>query len=130
MLARNKLLFAVLLSAVLVSVAAYAAKAPVNPDEPITMTKGMYADLVCMAAGQFNASTGGVEFAYDPAANTVRATCLEATMTGTDNPKYAEQNRAIRKAYAKALADSKSRLLMSQIQRHVSPDATSVFVGF
>lgn len=118
-------LLVVLLSAVFISAAAYAqVKTPVNPDEPITMTKGMYADLLCLSA-----SEGGTQFTYDPTTDTVRIVHLDFVPPGEPS-KYAANNAAVRKAAAKRKADFKLNLLLSQIRSHVSPATISTFSGF
>ena len=65
-------LLLVLLVAALVSAVAYAAKAPVNADEPITMTKGMYADLLCMAASEFDPGKGGIQYNLSPGTRVIK----------------------------------------------------------
>jgi hypothetical protein len=123
-------LLVVLLLAVLVSAVAYAQVKPaVNPDDPIIMTKGMYADLLCVAASTFSDCEGGVQFTYDPASDTVKATHLPATNVG-DEGRHAVNNAAVRKAAAKSRANFKLNLLLAQLRRHVSPVATSTFSGF
>jgi hypothetical protein len=120
------LLAAVVLSAV--AWAAFAAKAPVNPDEPITMTKAMYADLLCIAASHFAADTGGVQFNYDPATDAVKAVYLSPTQPS--NYARPEPVIAAWKSRRKDEADLRMRQVLPSLQRHVSPSATSVFVGF
>lgn len=97
MLAQNKLLL-VVLAVVLVSVAAWAAKEPVKADDPITLIaamhadllgvaaseKAMYADLLCVAASEFHPYTGGVEFTYNQATNTILVTYLPPTRLEPD----------------------------------------------
>jgi len=122
-------LLIVLLSIVLVSAAAYAAVAPVNPDEPITMTKGMYADLLCIAASDFKPNTGGIQFAYESGNDTIRATYLPARVIASEG-KYAAQNAERRKATAKEQFDYKLKLLLPKFQRYVSPSTTTTSTGF
>jgi len=124
---KTKLLL-VLLVAALVSAVAYAAKAPVNADEPITMTKGMYADLLCVAASEFNPYRGGVQFDYDPASDTVRATYVPATRdSGASN---AAQAAAVYRSQAREQSEFKIKNILPKIQRHVSPAVSTAFSGF
>ncbi|MCX5770920.1 MAG: hypothetical protein NTZ09_11700, partial [Candidatus Hydrogenedentes bacterium] len=122
MFARTKLLVA-LLSVVLVSAAVWVgyavAGAPVDANTPITMTKGMYADLLCMAASGFDPYMGGTQFTYDPATDTVRVTFIAPSQASTaSDPIKFLQNR---KHDAKERADLRMKLLLPKIQAHVSP---------
>ena len=97
MLAQNKLLL-VVLAAVLVSAAAWAAKEPVKVEDPNTLIaamhadllciaaneKTMYADLLCVSASEFHPYTGGVEFTYNQATNTILVTYLPPTRLEPD----------------------------------------------
>ena len=126
---KTKLLL-VLLVAALVSAVAYAAKAPVNADEPITMTKGMYADLLCVAASEFEPFNGGFQFTYDPASDTLKITHLPPTRLGTGEGKYAASNAENRKINAKERATTKLGSILPKLQGHVSPAVSTAFSGF
>jgi hypothetical protein len=131
MLARNKLLALVLSAIFLVAIAwaAFAAaKAPVAADEPITMTKAMYADLLCIAASDFEPYKGGVQFTYDPASDTVKATSMPPTRN--DGGKRSPLDMAYGKTVIQEQAEVRMKLVLPKIQRHVSPAATATFVGF
>jgi hypothetical protein len=128
MFIRN-LLLAVLLSAVLLFAAAWAAgaKTPVNGDEPIVMTKAMYADLLCMASSDYPSThDGGVQFAYNPSTDVVKATYEPAMSTMVDPTKAL----AIAALRAKERANTKVNLILSKIRIHVSPNTTSKLEGF
>jgi hypothetical protein len=120
MSARN-LLLAVLLSAVILFAAAWAAgaKTPVNGDEPIVMTKAMYADLLCVAASDFDSQTGGCQFSYDPTTNLMKATFLPATQG------YSARADATRRALARERAEVQMQRILPYVYRHISKDATS-----
>ena len=127
MFARKRVLLA-LLSVVLVPAVAYAARAPVDANAPITMTKGMYADLLCIAASEFDPVKGGVEFIYDPASDTIFVKHRDPTNTaGVTN---VAQALAMRKSSAKEQANFKLGLLLPKLQQHVSPAASPAFEGF
>lgn len=127
MFARKSLLLAALLSGVLLFAAAWAARAPVNGDEPIVMTKAMYADLVCMAASDYaSGHDGGVQFAYNPSTDVVKATYEPAMSTMVD-PTKALAFAALR---AKERANTKLNSVLSKIHTHVSPNTTSKLEGF
>ena len=126
----SALLLAVLAVAVL-SAAVYAqVRPPVNPDDPITMTKGMYADLLCVAASEFDASMGGFQFCYDPATDTVRATHLPPSKSNASEGRFAAGNLEIRKTALKARAEFRMQQVLPKLQHSTSPAATSAFVGF
>jgi hypothetical protein len=125
---KTKLLL-VLLVAALVSAVAYAAKAPVNADEPVTMTKGMYADLLCMAASEFDPGKGGIQFTYDPASDAIQVTYLSPTQSpgSVSNPAKFSANC---KLEAKERANKKLNSMLPNLQRHVSPAVSTAFSGF
>lgn len=131
MFAWNKLL-PVVLSVVLLSAAVWVgyavAGAPVDANAPITMTKGMYADLLCIAASEFDPYRGGWQFSYDPVSDTVRITLLPPShLQPGVNQVTAEQTR---KAIGKERVDFKLNLLLPKLQNHVSPAVSTAFVGF
>jgi hypothetical protein len=103
-------------------------KVPVNPNEPITMTKGMYADLLCVAAYQFDCYWGGFQFTYEPASDTIRAEYLPPTRH--DPVTNAAQAEANRRSQAKERAERKAQVLVAALRRHVSPAAACAPVNF
>jgi len=127
MFARKRLLLA-LLSVVLLSAVAYAARAPVDANAPITMTKGMYADLLCIAASEFEPYKGGFAFSYDPASDTVRATHLPPTRASTGT--RSAQDKAYGKTTLQECSELRMKSILPKLQQHVSPAATPVFEGF
>jgi len=117
--------------AVLVALVAFvaAANTPVNPDEPITMTKGMYADLLCMAASETDSFRGSIQFTYEPMSDLLRATYLPPMNPGKVTVDTAA-NMANFKVSAKVRAVSNSKPLLATLQRHVSASASVSFGGF
>jgi len=105
-------------------------KVPVNPNEPIVLTKAMYADLLCMAGSEFDCYRGGVQFTYDPAADAVRVTYLPPTKINEGEGKYAAANAAARKNYVKDRAEAHMKLVLPRIQSHISPTAVSAVGAF
>ena len=132
MFARTKLLVA-LLSVVLLSAAVWVgyavAGAPVDANAPITMTKGMYADLLCIAASEFGTGGSGLRFAYDPGTDTLQATFLPSVPIASEG-KFAAANAELRKNAAKERLNLKMKLLLPKFQQYVSTAVSTAFVGF
>jgi hypothetical protein len=106
----------------------------VNPNEPITMTKGMYADLLCVMASDVTYGDG-YRFSYDADADAVRVAyvpppALVAATRAKNDGQYTASNAANRKTVFKERAEARMKLVLPRIQAHVSPTAVSAVGTF
>jgi hypothetical protein len=109
-------------------------KVPVNPNEPIVLTKAMYADLLCVMASDVTYGDG-YRFSYDAAVDAVRVTYVPppASVTAArakNEGQYAAANAAHRKTAFKERAEARMQLVLPRIQAHVSPTAISAVGTF
>ena len=119
--------------AALLSAVAYAQRAPVKGDDPIQLTKAMYADLLCVAASEFDPYQGGFEFNYDPPSDTVQVIYLARTnLGGSTNTKNRDlaKEEATHKASLRERVDRRMSLVLPKLQKNVSPAAVSALSGF
>jgi hypothetical protein len=79
-------------------------------DEPVTLTRGDVAAIICMAAG-----SATYTFSYDPKADTVTVTVMADDPA--KNPRFAASNLALRRGHA----ETKVAAVLPLLQRLVSP---------
>jgi hypothetical protein len=109
-------------------------KVPVNPNEPIVLTKAMYADLLCVMASDVTYGDG-YRFSYDADADAVRVAyvpppALVAATRAKNDGQYTASNAANRKTVFKERAEARMKLVLPRIQAHVSPTAVSAVGTF